>query len=87
MQGEHGGLEEDRSDPEGRGARGPARPDVYNRSHCSACASLQAPAAIWMQVSTSSFSATKSSAILLAVRGRRRPLDCRPRSFCALRFF
>ena len=28
MQEEHDGLEEDRSDPEGRGARGPARPDV-----------------------------------------------------------
>ena len=26
MQGEHDGLEEDRSDPEGRGAHGPARP-------------------------------------------------------------
>ena len=28
MQEEHDGLEEGRSDPEGRGARGPARPDV-----------------------------------------------------------
>ena len=28
MQGEHDGPEEDRSDPEGRGAHGPARPDV-----------------------------------------------------------
>ena len=28
VQGEHDGLEEDRSDPEGRGAHGPARPDV-----------------------------------------------------------
>ena len=26
VQGEHDGLEEDRSDPEGRGAHGPARP-------------------------------------------------------------
>ena len=26
VQGEHDGPEEDRSDPEGRGARGPARP-------------------------------------------------------------
>ena len=28
VQGEHDGPEEDRSDPEGRGAHGPARPDV-----------------------------------------------------------
>ena len=28
VQEEHDGPEEDRSDPEGRGARGPARPDV-----------------------------------------------------------
>ena len=28
MQEEHDGLEEGRSDPEGRGAHGPARPDV-----------------------------------------------------------
>ena len=32
MQGEHDGLEEGRSDPEGRGARGPARPDVWKKS-------------------------------------------------------
>ena len=30
VQGEHDGPEEDRSDPEGRGARGPARPDVWS---------------------------------------------------------
>ena len=30
VQGEHDGLEEGRSDPEGRGARGPARPDVWS---------------------------------------------------------
>ena len=30
VQGEHDGPEEDRSDPEGRGAHGPARPDVWS---------------------------------------------------------
>jgi hypothetical protein len=38
VQGEHDGLEEDRSDPEGRGAHGPARPDVRSSGERTLCA-------------------------------------------------
>ena len=101
VQGEHDGLEEGRSDPEGRGAHGPARPTWPRRAKRGGARRSDvghAPGPAFAAGPRSTRKVHRSSRRAPRSCGCSRPspwssaprLRCRrppPRSFCALRFF